>query len=472
MSTSAKTSSRTRIEAILDENSFVEIGALVTARSTDFNIKSIDTPSDGVITGYGLINGRLVYVFSQESSVLGGSVGEMHARKIANLYDMALKMGAPIIGLVDSTGLRLQESVDGLEAFGKIYTKQNEAMGVIPTITAIYGNCGGALSIMANLSDFTFMESEKAKLFVNSPNAINENREEILNTASAKFQSEEAGNVDFVGTESEIAAGIINLVSILPSNYEDEVIAECTDDLNRAATGFDTGLEDTKLALASISDDGFVVEVKSAYAKEMLTAFIKLNGATIGVVANRTKIYDEDMNVSEEFEPKLTAKGCDKASEFVFFCDDFGIPVLTLTNATGFKTSKCQEKNGAKAASRLTYAFVGATVPKVNVIIGEAFGSAYITMNSKSIGADIVYALPTAKVGMMEAESAVKIMYAKEIEEGNAAEVIAEKTAEYNALQGDVIKSASRGYIDSIIEPVDARKYIIGAFEMLYTKRQ
>ncbi len=470
MSTSAKSSSRARIESVLDENSFVEIGALVTARSTDFNIKAIDTPSDGVITGYGLINGRLVYVFSQDSSVLGGSVGEMHAKKIANIYDMALKMGAPVIGLVDSNGLRLQESVDGLEAFGNIYMKQTEASGIIPQITAVFGNCGGALSIMANLSDFTFMESEKAQLFVNSPNAIDENRKEVCDTASAKFQSEEAGNVDFVGTESDIISGIINLVSILPSNYEDEVIAECTDDLNRAATGFDAGLEDTKLGIQALSDDGFVVEVKENYAPEMLTAFIKLNGATVGVIANRTKVYDDDMNVVAEYEPKLTANGCEKAAEFVYFCDDFSIPVLTLTNATGFKTCKCQEKRGAKATAKLTYAFASATVPKVNVITGEAFGSAYITMNSKATGADMVFALPTAKVGMMDAAAAAKIMYAKEIEEDST--VIGEKTAEYAALQGDITKAASRGYIDNIIEPIDARKYIIGAFEMLYTKRQ
>ncbi len=470
MSTSAKTSARARIESLLDENSFVEIGASVTARSTDFNMKSMDTPSDGVITGYGLINGRLVYVFSQDSSVLGGSVGEMHAKKIVNIYDMALKMGAPVIGLVDSTGLRLQESVDGLEAFGQIYMKQTEASGVIPTITAIFGNCGGGLSVMANLSDFTFMESEKAALFVNSPNTIDENRKDVCDTSSAQFQSEKAGNVDFTGTETEIISGIINLVSILPSNFEDEVVADCTDDLNRAATGFESGLEDTKLALASVSDDSFVVEVKSAYAPEMLTAFIKLNGATVGVVANRTKIYDEEMSVVAEFEPKLTAKGCDKAAEFVFFCDNFSIPVLTLTNTNGFKTCKCQEKNGAKNTAKLTFAFANATVPKVNVLIGEAYGSAYVTMNSKSIGADMVYALPNAKVGMMDAESAVKIMYADEIAED--AGVLAEKTAEYQALQGDVAKAASRGYVDSIIQPADVRKYVIAAFEMLYTKRQ
>lgn len=471
MSTSAN-SARARIESLLDDNSFVEIGALVTARSTDFNMRNIDTPSDGVITGYGLINGRLVYVYSQDSSVLGGSVGEMHAKKISNIYDMALKMGAPVIGLVDSTGLRLQESVDGLEAFGKIYKKQTESAGVIPMITAIFGNCGGALSVMSNLSDFTFMESENAKLFVNSPNVICESDKGECDSTGAEYQAEVAGNVDFVGTEAEVVSGIINLVSILPSNYEDEVINECSDDLNRAAAEFETGLEDTKIALESIADDGFVMEVKGAYAPEMLTAFIKLNGATVGVIANRTKTYNDSMEVIMECEPKLTVNGCDKAAEFVYFCDDFSIPVLTLTNANGFEATMCQEKRGAKAAARLAYAFANATVPKVNVIIGEAMGSAYITMNSKSIGADIVYALPTAKVGMMNSDSAVRIMYAKEIEAGDASAVIAEKTAEYNALQSNVTKAASRGYIDSIIEPVDARKYIIGAFEMLYTKIQ
>lgn len=471
MSTTAKVTARERIDALLDDNSFVEIGGLVKARSTDFNIQAKDTPSDGVITGYGVINGKLVYVYSQDSSVLGGSVGEMHARKIANLYDMAMKMGAPVIGLIDSTGLRLQESVDGLNAFGQIYMKQSFASGVIPQISAIFGNCGGGLSVVAGLSDFTFMESEKAQLFVNSPNAIEGNRKEVCDSSSAQFQSAAAGNVDFVGTEQEIIEGVREIISIIPSNNEDEAADfECDDDLNRAAAGIENCNEDTVLALENISDGGFIVEVKKNFAPEMVTAFIKLNGATVGAVANRTKIYDADMNVTDEFEAKLTCKGCEKAADFVTFCDAFNIPVLTLTNVNGFKATKCQEKKGAKAASKLIYAFANATVPKVNLIIGDAVGSAYIAMNSKAAGADIVYAWPTAKVGMMDAASAVKIMYADEIEAGDAAAVINEKTAEYQELQGSVMSAAARGYVDSIVAPVDTRKYIIGAFEMLYTK--
>lgn len=471
MSTAAKVIARERIETLLDDNSFVEIGGLVKARSTDFNIKAKDTPSDGVITGYGVINGKLVYVYSQDSSVLGGSVGEMHAKKISNLYDMAMKMGAPVIGLIDSTGLRLQESVDGLNAFGQIYMKQSLASGVIPQISVIFGNCGGGLSVIAGLSDFTFMEKDNAHLFVNSPDAIEGNRKEVCDSSSAKFQSETAGNVDFVGTQQEIMEGLRDLISVIPSNNEDEAFdLECDDDLNRAAEGIENCGEDTLQALTSISDEGYVLEVKKDYAPEMVTAFIKLNGATVGAVANRTKSYDEDMNVTAEYEAKLTANGCEKAADFVEFCDAFEIPILTLTNVNGFKATKCQEKKGAKATSKLIYAFANATVPKVNLIVEDAIGSAYIAMNSKATGADVVYAWPTAKVGMMDAASAVKIMYADEIESGDATEVIAEKTAEYQKLQGSVMSAAARGYVDSIVEPVDTRKYIIGAFEMLYTK--
>ena len=262
MSTAAKVIARERIETLLDDNSFVEIGGLVKARSTDFNIKAKDTPSDGVITGYGVINGKLVYVYSEESSVLGGSVGEMHAKKISNLYDMAMKMGAPVIGLIDSTGLRLQESVDGLNAFGQIYMKQSLASGVIPQISVIFGNCGGGLSVIAGLSDFTFMEKDNAHLFVNSPDAIEGNRKEVCDSSSAKFQSETAGNVDFVGTQQEIMEGLRDLISVIPSNNEDEAFdLECDDDLNRAAEGIENCGEDTLLALENIISASFFLSI-------------------------------------------------------------------------------------------------------------------------------------------------------------------------------------------------------------------
>ncbi len=284
-----------RINALLDENSFVEIGALVTARATDFNLKQTETPSDGVITGYGVIDGNLVYVYSQDASVLNGTIGEMHAKKIANLYNLAMKTGAPVVGLIDSAGLRLQEATDALNGFGEIYKKQVDASGVIPQITAIFGTCGGGLAIVPTLTDFTFMEEKKAKLFVNSPNAIDGNEISKCDTSAAAFQSEEAGIVDVVADEAGVLAQIRELVSMLPANNEDNSsFAECTDDLNRVCDDLVNCAGDTSIALSRISDNGVFFETKRNYAKDMVTGFIKLNGATVGAVANRTEIYGDD----------------------------------------------------------------------------------------------------------------------------------------------------------------------------------
>ena len=456
-----------RIASLLDENSFVEIGARITARATDFNLKQTETPSDGVITGYGVIDGNLVYVYSQDASVLGGSMGEMHAKKIANLYDLAMKTGAPVIGLIDSAGLRLQEATDALNAFGEVYLKQTMASGVIPQITGIFGTCGGGLALIPTLTDFTFMEGKKAKLFVNSPNAVEGNEISKCDSSSAKFQSENAGIVDVVAEEAEIFAQIRELINLLPANNEDDQsYVECTDDLNRASD-IAGCVGDTGIALSLIADDHYFFETKRDYAKEMVTGFIRLNGATVGVVANRSEIYGEDGEVSEKFDSVLTVKGCRKAADFVKFCDAFEIPVLTLTNVKGYSATMCAEKNIAREAAGLTYAFANATVPKVNVVIGKAFGSAYVTMNSKSIGADMVFAWDTAQIGMMDAKLAAKIIC-----NGQGSEKIDAYTKEYEELQNNVESAAKRGYVDTIIKAEDTRKYVIGAFEMLFTKRE
>ena len=456
-----------RITALLDENSFVEIGGLVTARSTDFNLKQTETPSDGVITGYGVIDGNLVYVYSQDASVLNGTVGEMHAKKIANLYNLALKMGAPVIGLIDSAGLRLQEATDALNAFGEIYMSQVKASGVIPQITAVFGTCGGGLALIPTLTDFTFMEGSKAKLFVNAPNALDGNVITKCDTSAADFQSKEAGIVDVVADEAGILAQIRELVSLLPANNEDGSYEECSDDLNRACAEIANCVGDTSIALSQIADNGAVFEVKREYAKDMVTAFIKLNGATVGAVANRTEVYGEDGTVTEKYDTVLSAAGCYKAAEFINFCDAFEIPVLSLTNVKGFKADKQNEKGIANAAAKLTYAFANATVPKVNVIIGQAYGSAYVTMNSKAIGADITMAWPDAKIGTMDAKLAAKIIC-----DGQGADAIDACAKEYEALQTSAASAAKRGYVDQIVEPVDTRKYVIGAFEMLFSKSE
>ena len=464
MSTTSKASQR--IAALLDDNSFVEIGALVSARATDFNMKPSELPSDGCITGYGVIDGNLVYVYSQDASVMNGSVGEMHAKKISNLYNLAEKMGAPVIGLLDSAGLRLQEATDALNAFGEIYMKQTLASGVIPQITAIFGSCGGGLALFPTMTDFTFMEEKSAKLFVNAPNALAGNEISKCDSSSAQFQAKESGIVDVVADEASVLAQIRELITYLPANNEDDGNYEiCTDDLNRVNPEIADCVGDTAVALSILADNYNFFELKKDYAPEMVIGFMKLNGATVGAVANRSEILDEEGKVQTKLDAVLTAKGCEKAADFVTFCDAFEIPVLTLTNVKGYEATMCSEKRIAKAVSKLTYAFANATVPKVNVIIGKAYGTAYVAMNSKAIGADVVMAWPNAEIGTMDAKLAAKIMY-----EGQGADVINEKAAEYAALQNNVVSAAKRGYVDMVVEAADTRKYVLGAFEMLFSK--
>lgn len=455
-----------RIAKFVDENSFMETGSLVTARSTDFNLTAEKTPSDGVIIGHGLVNGNLVFVYSQDASVLNGTIGEMHAKKIASVYDMAMKMGAPVVGFIDCGGIRLQESVDALDGFGQIYAKEVAASGVIPQISAVFGSCGGGLSVVPALCDFAFIEETKGRMFVNSPDAIEGNRVEKCDTASAAFQSEENGCIDFCGSEDEILASIRDLVTMLPSNNGGDVYTEeCDDDLNRVCNSMAEMKGDPRYLLAEISDGHVFFETKASYAKNMVTGLIKLNGMTVGAVANCSEVYDEEGKKAETFDLALTARGCNKAAEFVQFCDAFSIPVLTLTNVNGLKACMCSERNLARALARMTYAFANATCAKVNLITGEAYGSAYVSMNSKSIGADMVYAWQDAKIGMMDAKLAAKIMYP----EADANELEA-KAADYERLQSSVTSAARRGYVDLIIDPADTRKYLVAAFEMLYSK--
>lgn len=466
----SNSSASMRIAGLLDEGSFVEIGGDVTARSTSFNMQAKETPSDGVITGYGTIDCNPVYVYSQDASVLGGTIGEMHAKKIVKLYDLALKTGAPVVALIDCAGIRLQEAVDALNAFGELYMCQIKASGVIPQITGIFGTCGGGMAVVPTLTDFTFMEAENAKLFVNSPNTLEcKDAQEI---ATARFQAEKVGVVDGIGTEAEVLGQIRTLVSILPGNCEDCAVEECSDDLNRVCEGIENCTGDTSIALSMIADDNEFTEVKADYAKDMVTGFLRLNGTTVGAVANRTEVYDEEGNVSETFDGKLSANGCSKAAKFIRFCDAFNIPVLTITNVSGLKADKHQEMKLSKHMAEMAYAYGSATVPMVNVVAGKAYGSAYAVMNSKALGADLVFAWPESSIGMMNAESAVRIIYADEINASKEAPaLIREKAAEYEAVQSSAQAAASRGYVDAIIEPAATRKHVIAAFEMLYTKR-
>lgn len=465
MSNKLTLSARERIDALLDDSSFVEVGAYVTSRSTDFNINNTENAKDGVITGYGVIDGNLVYVYSQDASVLGGSVGEMHAKKITKIYDLAMKMGAPVIGLIDCAGLRLQEATDALNAFGEIYLKQTMASGVIPQVSALFGACGGGMAIVPTLTDFTFMTKEGSKLFVNSPNALDGNNSAKLDTASAAYVSENTSIIDSVyDTEEEVLGSIRQLVCILPScNEDNDAYDECNDDLNRIIPNLETLSDDAKAVLAHISDNNVFVEVKKDCAKDMVAGFIKLDGATVACLANNAKDGGD----------VLSTAGAYKAADFVNFADAFNIPILTLTNVSGYKATVDEEKTIARAAAKMTYAFANASVPKINLVMDKAMGTAYTAMNSKSIGADIEYAWKDAKIGVMDSEMAVKIMYSNEIDAADDKKAfIADKKAEYDEIQSSAMAAAKRGYVDDIIEADATRKRLIAAYEMLITKRE
>ena len=434
-----------RINALLDDNSFVELQSLVTSRNTDFNLDAKKEPSDGVIIGHGLVDGTLVFVFSQNADVLGGTIGEMHAKKILSVYDMALKVGAPVIGFIDCGGVRLQESFDALEALGSVIERAADVKGVIPQLICVAGNCGGGLSVLPALADFTFMV-DGAKLFINSPDTISGNSSDKCDTSSAAFQFEEAGTVDMHGSLAEVVSSMRQVISMIPND-----IVEASDDLNRAAEGLESKLTDAAEVATELADNRQFVELKAGFAKEMVTGLIKLDGVTIGVVGNR----------EIDGEAVLSAAGCEKAADFVDLCDMYEIPVLSITNVAAFKSCTCQEKRLPRALSQMTQRFVDASVPKINLITKQGYGTPYVLMNSKSLGADLVYAFDSTSVGAMEASKAAKIL----ADNGTDAAAIEKDYAE---LQDSALTAAAHGHIDRIVSMADARKYIIAGFEMFF----
>lgn len=450
---SGRLTARERIEFLLDEGSFVETGVYVKQRATDFNAAEKDTPADGVVTGFGSVQGRLVFVYSQDSTVLGGSVGEMHAKKICGIYEKALKMGAPVVGFADSTGMRVQEGVDALDAYGSIYSAMNGASGVVPQITAVMGGCMGSEAIIPALSDFVFAVEESSRLFLISPNSME---------GSADGLGTKAENNPLVhfscSSDAECIAEIRNLISFLPSNnMEDAPCIISETDLNRTEEALNAVVpEDLETAIdirgviGSLADGGVFVEVYKKYAGDAVEGFIRMNGQTVGVIANNGDICPFVVN---------------KIRRFAAFCDSFNIPMLTLTDAGGYKTQASQAELISASASLISI-FASATVPKVNVIIRKGFGNAYVAMNSKHIGADMVFAWPYAQVAAMEPEAAVRVMYGEE--EGT----IAAKLEEYKIKASSPYVAAGRGFIDDVIEPAATRKRVIAALEMLAAKRE
>ncbi len=460
MSDTKQTPARARLEALLDEASFVELDRFVQARSTDYRPEGQTPPGDGVICGYGTIAGNLVYVFSQDGTVLGGSLGEMHARKIMHVYDLALKTGAPVIGFLDSTGMRLEEATDALEAFGQIYGMQTRASGVVPQILGIFGNAGGGMALLPALADFTFVEADAGRVFVQPANTLDHNRVELWDPSTPAFAAEEMGLADTYKDEQGILEDIRTLVSILPANHlVDLSDEETTDDLNRLCTGIEVLKEDSAALLADLSDEHFFFQIKEHFGTDLTMGFIRLNGMTVGAIANQDK--------------RLSPKGCEKAARFVKFLDAFGIPLVSVTNVEGFSTHKEDQGRMAKDGAALAAALCGAQIPRIDLITGKASGSAYLLMNSKATGADLAFAWEDAVVEVMEPEWAVRILKAKELEEApSPGAYLQEEVSLYREKQASALAAARRGYIDDVIAPESSRQRLIAALEMLFTKRE
>jgi len=442
-----------RIEELLDENSFVELMSEVTSRTTDFNESKSLTPSDGVITGHGLIDGNLVFVYSQDPEVLGGTVGEMHARKIVSVYRDAMKVGAPVIGLIDSQGVRLQESFDAETALGNLIAAAGEASGTVPVITCVMGQCGGGLSVLAGLSDFTFM-TDKAELFLNSPDSIKGNKGE--DTSSADFHSRKTGLAMKCDNEETLFGKVRTLVTLLPASCDEgNRVESCDDDLNRGVS-LEDKLADPMAFAIETADDNKYFSINEEYGKSMETGFLRLNGALVAFIGNREQ---------DENESVLSTSGVEKALSMVKFADAFNIPILTLTNVTGYDRTVHSEYSLLRKLSGLVCAFADADVPKINLYTKKAYGSALALINSKSLGADICYAYPDSDLGIMDSTKAAKIIAGDNGDLDSVREEFEDKAS-------GVLNAARRGLVDRIINKADTRKYLISGFEMLYSKRE
>ncbi len=455
----AENTAMQRVNKLLDAGSFVELGALITARTTDFTVKEQAEPSDGVITGYGQIEGIPVYVYSQNREVLGGTIGEMHAKKIADLYDKAARSGAPVIGLIDCGGFRLQESVDALDAFGKVLEKQIGCAGRLLMISGILGVCAGGMAMVPALSDFSFM-SKEAQLFVNAPHTVTDSPSMARDPDPAAYQDKVAGLAEVLETEDEVIGKIRSLVAMLG---EDRYGSCSENELNRFIDADRIKAHtDTRELLRECADDGDFLEICPHCHPEMVTGFLRLNGMLVGAAGNAPALFDENGEVTEELGKGLTAGGCRKAADLIHYCSRHGVPVLTVSAAEGFAAVEDTEKHLPGALKDMMHALARTTAARVGLIIGDTYGSAYVAMNTKPLleGSGMFLAWDSAKIGMMEAEKAANILFAEDAEEERRA-------ASYEAKQNSVWSAAARGSIDAVIDPRETRKHLIMAFSML-----
>ena len=440
-----KTGVISRITELLDPGSFMEMGERVSARYTEFYHPDSVVESDGVVTGYGTVNGSLVFVYAQDNEVMGGTFGEQHGRKIVDLYERAVKAKAPVIGLLDCAGFRIEEGLDGLYQFAKLYRMQTEASKKILQIGAVIGQCGGGMSIAAQMMDFLYLEKGSGSIFVNPQgvvgNAIGDN---------PYVMAQDDGELEW----EEIMENIRAIIDMLPSSsdFAPEILEVSDEELNRSCEGIADMLGDAKAILRELSDDGRLLEYRGTRGRSMITGFIRIAGQTAGVAA------------CNEFEgrKRISAAGCNKAAALINMCTRFHLPLLTITDTEGYKTDSATETFLPAAAGRMLTALTASDVPKINLVTGSIVGSAYSMMNSKGLGADYVFMWDSANVSIVEPRQATEVIFGR---------WTSELEQQYRDTQSSAVALARHGFVDKVIAPEDSRKYIIGALQIFMNSR-
>ncbi len=466
-----KLTARERVELLLDEGSFEEFDMFVAHRCTDFGMENQRPAGDGVVTGWGTINGRMVYVFSQDFTVLGGSVSATHAQKICKIMDMAVENGAPVIGLNDSGGARIQEGVDSLAGYGEVFKRNIQASGVVPQISVIMGPCAGGAVYSPAMTDFIFMVKDSSYMFVTGPDVVKTVTNEVvtaeeLGGASTHTKKSSVADGAFEN-EVEALSEVRRLVDFLPLNNRDKApVRPFFDEPGRVEASLDTLVPDNpntpydmKELITKLADEGDFYEIQEEFAKNIITGFVRLEGQTVGVVANQPMVLAGCLDIDS----------ARKAARFVRFCDAFEIPILTLIDVPGFLPGKSQEYDGIiKHGAKLLFAYGEATVPKVTVITRKAYGGAYVVMSSKHLRGDFNYAWPTAEIAVMGAKGATEIIHRADLGD---VDKIAQHTADYEDRFANPFVAAERGFVDEVIQPRSTRKRVARAFASLRNKK-
>ncbi|HYU58637.1 MAG TPA: acyl-CoA carboxylase subunit beta [Actinomycetota bacterium] len=471
-----KLTARERIDLLLDPGSFVETDQLARHRATSFGIDTKRPYGDGVVTGWGTIDGRKVFIFSQDFTVFGGSLGEVFAEKVCKVMDLAMAVGAPVIGINDSGGARIQEGASSLAGYGYIFDRNVRASGVIPQISLVMGPCAGGAVYSPAMTDFVYMVKETSHMFITGPEVIKTVTGEDVTfeeLGGAMTHAQRSGVANFVAeNEEDCLAQVRYLMSFLPSNnMEDPPAYATTDDPERRDESLrhlipESPREpyDMRDVIERVFDDGGFYEVSALWAKSILTGFARLDGRSVGIVANQPEVLAGTLDMESS----------EKAARFVRFCDAFNVPLVTFVDVPGFLPGVTQEYGGIiRRGAKLLYAFTEATVPRVTVITRKAYGGAYVVMNSKHIRADVSYAWPTAEIAVMGSEGAVNIVHRRDIAGSEDPDARREQLiAEYEERFSNPYIAAERGYVDAVIDPADTRPLLIRAFRMLHTKRE